>query len=198
MIERAWIRTYAVPLSKPWPSAEGDVSQRVGSILLLEDEGLVGRGESAPWPSFGVETHPSSLSALRLAARRLVGVPAEAYLDCITSLDRMAQLASTPCARHAVDLALHDLAAQRAGVPVARLLGDSAALASVPVNAAVPRGEPEAMAREARALAESGVRTIKLKLGGAPLAEDIERVRAVREALGPSAHLRIDPNQAWS
>jgi len=198
MIERAWIRSYAVPLSKPWPSAEGDVDRRIGSILFLEDEGLIGRGETAPWPGFGVETHSSSLAALRLAARKLVGLPAEGYLDGIAGLDRMAQLASTPCARHAVDLALHDLAAQRAGRSIARLLGGPAALASVPVNAAIPRGAPDAMAREAREVAASGIGTIKLKLGGAPLAEEIDRVRAVREAVGTAVNIRIDANQAWS
>jgi o-succinylbenzoate synthase len=198
MIERAWIRSYEVPLSKPWPSAEGDVDRRIGSVLFLEDDGLVGRGETAPWPGFGLETHASSLAALRLAVRRLVGIPAEAYPDCIAGLDRMAQLASAPCARHAVDLALHDLAAQRAGLPVARFLGGPAALPSVPVNGTIPRGTPDAMARNARELAASGIGTIKLKLGGVPLPEEVERVRAVREALGASVRIRVDANQAWS
>jgi len=198
MIERAWIRSYDVPLSKPWPSALGEVGRRIGSMLFLEDDGLVGCGETAPWPGFGLETHASSLAALRLAVRRLVGIPAEAYLDCIAGLDQMAQLASAPCARHAVDLALHDLAAQRAGMPVARCLGGPDALPSVPVNGTIPRGASEAMARNARELAATGIGTIKLKLGGAPLAEEVERVRAVRDALGPSVRIRVDANQVWS
>jgi len=197
MIERAWIHSYEVPLSPPWPSAEGNVDRRVGSILVLEDEGFVGRGETAPWPGFPVETHASSVAALRLAARRLVGLPAEAYLDAVEGLDRMAQLASAPCARHAVDLALHDLAAQRAGTPLAALLGGPDALPSVPVNAAIPRGEPDSMARRAREFVQSGIGTIKLKVGGAPIALEIERVRAVRDAVGPSIRIRIDANQAW-
>jgi o-succinylbenzoate synthase len=198
MIERAWIHSYEVPLSPPWPSAEGNVDRRAGSILVLEDEGSVGRGETAPWPGFQVETHASSVAALRLAAKRLVGLPSEAYLDAIEGLERMAQLASVPCARHAVDLALHDLAAQRAGIPLAVLLGGPAALPSVPVNAAIPRGAPDSMARRAREFAQSGIGTIKLKLGGASVAEEVERVRAVRDAVGSSVRIRIDVNQSWS
>jgi o-succinylbenzoate synthase len=198
-IRRVWIRSYSYPLPEAWPSAEGPVAERVGSILLLEEEGgWVGRGETAPWPGFGLETHASSVAALRGAADRMVGLPQEAYLEAAADLPRLAPVAASPCARHAIDLALHDLAAQHANLSLARLLGGPNALAEVPVNIAIPRLPAAEAARAANAAVGSGFGTIKLKVGGAPLPEDVARVRAVREAAGPAVRIRIDANQAWS
>jgi len=198
-IRKVWIRSYRFPLPEPWPSAEGPVAERTGSIVLLEEEGgWVGRGETAPWPGFGLETHASSVAALRGAASRLIGLPAEAYVEAAGDLPCLAPVAASPCARHAIDLALHDLAAQHANVSLARLLGGTDALAEVSVNAAIPRLPADQAARAAIAAIASGVGTIKLKVGGAPLEEDVARMRAVREAVGPAVRLRVDANQAWS
>jgi len=67
----------------------------------------------------------------------------------------------------------------------------------VPVNATVPVISPEA----AHALVvRSGCATAKVKVAdpGAPLADDLARVEAVRDALGPAGKLRVDANGAWS
>lgn len=198
-IARVWVGSYAVPLPKAWPSAEGPVETRVGSILLLEEEGgFIGRGETAPWPGFGLETHASSDAALRLAARRMIGLSHEAYLGAAADLPRLAPVAAAPCARHAIDLALHDLAAQHANCSIARLLGGTEALAEVPVNVAIPRLSPGEASQVAIAAVAAGVRTIKLKVGGALLSDDIARVRTVREAVGSEINIRLDANQAWS
>jgi o-succinylbenzoate synthase len=68
---------------------------------------------------------------------------------------------------------------------------------SVPVNATVPVISPE----DAHALvAASGCATAKVKVAdpGASLRDDLARVEAVRDALGPSGRLRVDANGAWS
>ena len=67
----------------------------------------------------------------------------------------------------------------------------------VPVNVTVPVVSPEA----AHVLVlRSGCSTAKVKVAdpGAPLAEDLARVEAVRDALGPSGRVRVDANGAWS
>jgi o-succinylbenzoate synthase len=198
-IASARLVPYVIPLREPWPSAEGPVTERRGCLLVLEDgDGLLGIGETAPFPGFGLETLASSVAALRLAARRLIGLPPEAYLEAIADLPRLAPIASAPAARHAADLALHDLAAQREGLSIARLLDRAAALSAVSANAAIPRVAPERAAAFARDAVAAGARTIKLKVGGAPLADDRARLRAVRDAVGSSIRIRIDANQAWS
>jgi o-succinylbenzoate synthase len=198
-IVRIGIRDWSRGFAQPWPSAEGPVLERQTAILSLEDaDGRAGFGESAPWPGFGLETLASSKAALALAAKRLIGLPVEAYLDAAAEISRLAPVAAAPCARHAIDLALHDLAAQAAGVSIAVLLGGSDALAHVPVNAVIPRlDEAETVEAASRAV-ECGAGTIKLKVGGASLAEDVARVRAARDAVGRRIRLRVDANQAWS
>ncbi|SDP00451.1 O-succinylbenzoate synthase [Actinopolyspora xinjiangensis] len=67
---------------------------------------------------------------------------------------------------------------------------------AVPINCTVPAVEPE---RAHRIAAESGCRTAKVKVAesGQPEAADLERVRAVRAALGSSGAIRVDANAAW-
>lgn len=68
---------------------------------------------------------------------------------------------------------------------------------SVPVNCTVPAVGPESAAR---IVAASGCRTAKVKVAepGQSLADDLDRVAAVRDALGPSGRIRVDANGAWS
>jgi o-succinylbenzoate synthase len=68
---------------------------------------------------------------------------------------------------------------------------------AVPVNVTVPAVEP----RQAHEIvAAAGCRTAKVKVAehGQPEAADLDRVEAVRDALGPGGRLRVDANGAWS
>lgn len=190
---------YRLPLRDPWPTAEGPILDRHGCLLILEEkDGRLGVGDAAPLPGFGLETIASCVAALRTAARRLIGLSADAYLEGAAHLTHLAPVAAAPTARHAIDLALHDLAAQRAGVPIAQLLGGAEALDVVPANAVVPRVDAARAGALARDAVQAGARTIKVKVGGGPLHEDLARVRAVREEAGEPVAIRLDANQAWT
>jgi O-succinylbenzoate synthase len=67
----------------------------------------------------------------------------------------------------------------------------------VPVNCTIPAVGPEVAYQLA---ASSGCRTAKVKVGerGQRLADDLARVEAVRDALGPDGRVRVDANGAWS
>jgi O-succinylbenzoate synthase len=69
--------------------------------------------------------------------------------------------------------------------------------AEVPVNALVPAVDADTAARLATEAAVAGMTTVKVKVGGGPLAEDADRVAAVRAALGPAGRIRLDANGAW-
>jgi o-succinylbenzoate synthase len=202
MITRVRLATYAIPLDPVWPSAEGPVSRREGAILVLEEDrergGHVGFGESAPFPGFGLETFASSVASLRLAAKYLVGMPRPRYASAVADLCRLAPVAACPCARHAIDGALHDLMARGSGTPIATMLGGASALREVAVNAAIPRLPAAETARAAREAAERGYATIKIKVGGTAPADDVARVRAARREVGSHVRIRVDANQAWS
>lgn len=198
-VVRARLKPYSLRMRDPWPSAEGPIAVRSGWLIALEDEaGRVGLGDAAPWPGFGLESHASSGSALRLALERLSGLPREAYAGVLADLPRLAPVAAAPAARNAIDAAIHDLIAQQAGLPLARYLGGRDALTEVPANVAIPRVTPRRAAELGAQAVASGARTLKLKVGGAPVAEDSARLGALRGSVGPSVKIRLDANQAWS
>jgi L-alanine-DL-glutamate epimerase-like enolase superfamily enzyme len=100
-----------------------------------------------------------------------------------------------PSARAGVDVALHDLAARRAGVPLAVLLGGCAG--DVPTDVTVAAGDAARLAAAARDRVAEGFTALKLKVG-TDAATDVARVRAVRSAVGPSVVIRLDANQGWT
>jgi len=61
----------------------------------------------------------------------------------------------------------------------------------------LPIKSPADMAKNARMLADKGVRHFKIKVHG-EVEEDVERVAAIRAELGPDAHLTIDANQSYA
>ena len=98
-------------------------------------------------------------------------------------------------AKAAVDVALHDLVARRRGVSLPVLLGGS--LLQVPTDVTVAAGEPDALAAAALERVADGFDVLKLKVG-TDAADDVQRVLAVRGAVGPATTLRLDANQGWT
>lgn len=95
----------------------------------------------------------------------------------------------------AVDIALWDLKARRAGLPLAKLLGayrDAvhcyAGVSSTPI--------PEVVETAQRALS-TGVGGIKLRLSQPDITADLERLRVLRERLGENVPLMVDASQQW-
>jgi L-alanine-DL-glutamate epimerase-like enolase superfamily enzyme len=100
------------------------------------------------------------------------------------------------CARAGIDLALHDLMGKALGVSVGTLIG-GAHKDRVPVAIEIAGGPPEDMARECMAFVDRGVRAFKPKIGGDPDA-DADRLRAIRQAVGPDVSIRADANQGYN
>jgi L-alanine-DL-glutamate epimerase-like enolase superfamily enzyme len=97
----------------------------------------------------------------------------------------------------AIDVALWDLMGRALEVPVWKLLG--AARSSIPAYAMVGWLEldVDGLTRVCARAMEQGFAGVKMKVGGAPLAEDVTRIEAVRAAIGPDAVLMVDANQAF-
>src|SRR5438128_6360072 len=101
-----------------------------------------------------------------------------------------------PSARAAVEMALWDLNGKALGVPVHRLLGGRVR-ESVPLSWSLAVESPDAEVAEAREKVALGHRIFKIKTAAHPVAHDVERVRRLREAVGPDVSLRVDANQGW-
>src|SRR3989449_5689242 len=101
-----------------------------------------------------------------------------------------------PFARAAVEMALWDLNGRALGVPVHRLLGGRVR-ERVPLSWSLAVGSLEAELEEAREKVALGHRIFKIKTAAHPLRVDVERVRRIRETVGPGVALRVDANQGW-
>ncbi len=96
--------------------------------------------------------------------------------------------------KSAFDMALYDLAAQHAGLPLYKYLNGNKKPLETDLTIGI--SEPEAMAARAVEFKNNGVRIIKIKLGRDGKT-DIRTVQMIREAVGNSIRLRIDANQGW-
>lgn len=115
----------------------------------------------------------------------------EAILQKLDSIVRGAERAKA-----GIDLALHDLAGKALRVPANRLFG-GIVHRRVRVTRLMGMFEPKEMAEKSLELVQRGYSSLKLKVGN-NLKDDVERVKRVRDAVGPEVTITIDFNQACS
>lgn len=182
----------AMRFRAPLRTSYGELAERDLFELRIEgSDGIRGRGEAAPLEAYdGVASShvQAALDAYRDVLVAGDGLSGGELLGACRAAD------DTPQALAAVDMALWDTAAKRAGQPVAALLSDDL-LAAIAVNATLGAEDREGAAEQAAAAAAAGFRCVKLKVG---IGDDAGRVAAVRAALGPAIELRIDANGAWT
>jgi len=166
-------------------------------VRIETREGLVGWGEAAclGGPTWSEESAESIAATLqRYVIPWLIGRDAT-ELEALR-LDMARRVQGNPFARAAVEMALWDLNGRALGVPVHRLLGGRVR-DRVPLSWSLAVSSGEAELAEARELVARGHRIFKIKTAAHPVAEDVARVRAIREAAGPEVRLRVDANQGW-
>ncbi|WEL29546.1 O-succinylbenzoate synthase [Haloferax volcanii] len=186
------VREFAVDLRTPLSTAADDIERREGFLVAVDVAGETGVGEATPLPGW-----TESLEDCRDALAGLTEGDAEgaAAGDPKSALEDGA-LADAPAARHAVSLAVADARARAAGRPLAASLA-TVPHTSLPVNATLGDDDPEATVEAAETAVESGYDCLKLKVGARDPTDDVARLRAVREAVGPGVALRADANAAW-
>src|SRR4051794_7105942 len=182
-----------IPLKDPFRIAVMEMRAAANVFVRINtDAGLVGWGESSPFWKLCGETQNIDIAAGMNLAVMMKG------LDPLAVEDRMAEidgfLKNNSQIRAAFDIALHDLLGKAANLPLYRILGGAGRPMQTCLTIAI--GEPSAMAEKAAAAVARGFRIIKIKLGTSRR-EDVERVRAIREAVGRDVGIRIDANQGW-
>lgn len=171
---------YALPFREPYVTARGRIDRREMVLLRMRDEdGREGLGEAVPLSLRGGASLSQVVSELEALAERDT-------LDEAVLRDEATTL--SPPARCAALTALLDLRGRRAG-------STSGPSPPVECNATLVSGESAAVAEDALAWAADGFSSFKLKLGAG---DDAGQVRAVREAVGPEARIRVDANAAWN
>jgi L-Ala-D/L-Glu epimerase len=169
------------PISGSFAISRGAKTEAVIVVAEVSRDGHTGRGECVPYARYG-ETPEATLAALQAMEQPIA-----------QGLDRPALQAAMPpgAARNALDCALIDLEAKRAGLRVWKLLGRAAPEPCVTAYT-ISLGSPEAMAEATARVAHRPL--LKIKLGGDG---DGERIAAVRRA-APKSELIVDANEAWT
>lgn len=195
IVERAEFLPCEMPLEDPtWRFALGATSAARGWIVrLVADNGTVGHGYAAAVAHMGstFESLPAQLERFKPI---VIGKDPFAIETILRELDF--SLAGASQAKAAFDCALHDLMARSLGVPLYNLLGGKVR-SSVPILRILAIKTAAEMAAQAGKLVDQGYTYLKIKVHG-DVDEDVARVKAIRERVGPDIHLTIDANQSYT
>jgi D-galactarolactone cycloisomerase len=183
-------------------NAFGSMAERVAVFVRLTDaDGVSGWGEIwSNFPTIGAE-HRAKLFHSFIAPRligRSISDPAAFWAETDRALHLWGLQAGEPgafaAALSGADLALHDLAARRAGVPLWRWLGGEDA-GPVPVYASGLNPDTQALAQVEAARSEQH-RSFKIKIGFGE-ARDLATLRPVFAGLKTGERIMVDINQGW-
>jgi L-alanine-DL-glutamate epimerase-like enolase superfamily enzyme len=175
------VRAESWPIAGTFTISRGSKTAADVVVVEIRDGAHVGRGECVPYPRYD-ETVAGAIAAIESLRPEIE-----------RGLDRAALQTALKAgaARNALDCALWDLDAKRAGQAVWQLAGMASPRATITAYT-LSLGSVESMAAAARASADRPL--LKLKLSGPG---DLDRVRAVHEN-APRARLIVDANEAWT
>ena len=192
IIDIHW-QPYRIPFAGSFTTAHGAMVVREGAIITITtDTGVLGIGEMAPLPEFG-----GSLVAACEALDAVIDQLQECSID--TALQILQRLSLPRTVVCGLELALLDLLGKQMEYSVAMLLTETPLRARIPVNMVISAQAAEDAFVSALGAKQRGFPCVKLKVGGLGSNEaELERIAAVRSALGPDVQLRLDANEAWT
>lgn len=163
-------------------------------IKIHTNKGIVGFGESVPDEHVTGESVHSVFAALKYnLITKLLGEDPRNIKRVHEIMDQA--LVFNGAAKAAIDIACYDILGKSSNLPIYTLLGGrKKEQPSIPKVLSIL--EPDVLAKQAKEAVQEGYHEIKMKLGKDPK-KDVERVKAVREAVGDHMPIRVDVNQGW-
>ena len=190
---KAWVEAFES--SRPYTIAFKSFDSVENVIVKLQtDNGRIGLGAASPMAEVTGETFDACKAALcgdgldwiiGRDVRHLANLCRENHGRNIT----------TPAAGAAVDMALHDLLAQKLDLPLVEMLGRAHRALPTSITIGI-KSIPETLL-EAEEYVGRGFKILKVKLGQS-LEQDLERLQALRARVGKRIRMRVDPNQGYS
>lgn len=179
---------------QPFTIATGTMDSAQNTFIRVHtDAGIYGVGECSAFPMIVGETQDTCLVMAREFARLWKGQNA---LDITARMQQLHSFtAGNTTIKSAFDIALYDIAAKNAGLPLFKFLGGERR--EVETDITIGIAAPELMAQRAVEFKQLGATILKVKLGK-DAKEDVARIRQIREAVGAEMKIRIDANQGWS
>ena len=184
------------PLERPFGWSQNWIDRRsVNLVKVSTDEGIVGWGEGV-----GGEIVEGLLAPVLIGQdpTNRIGLWQRMFHVLYNGNNAVGLGGS---AISAVDTALWDITGKAFGQPIYNLLGGKVRdrVAVYATGLYYTEGEfPTRLLDEARGYVEMGFMGMKTKVGGLPMDEDVKRVAALREAIGPDVKLMVDANQAYN
>ncbi|HEX3724417.1 MAG TPA: enolase C-terminal domain-like protein, partial [Nitrolancea sp.] len=192
--ERLDVSVYRVPTDLP--EADGTFSWDATTVVCIE---LFGGGMKGLGFTYADESTATLIR--RMLSTVVIGLdamsPAGAWDAMMHSIRNLGRPGVASMAIAAVDAAFWDLKARLLGLPLVTLLG--AAQDGIPIygSGGFTTYTNQQLQQQFSGWAESGISMVKMKIGTHP-DQDLERVRAAREAIGPTTKLFVDANGAYS
>lgn len=191
--------TVEVPIRRELMITSSLGTHEVTRLVLLRletDEGVTGSGEATVTPIWSGESAWGAKEMIdRYLTPAVVGRPVDDIPSALAAMD--AVVFANPFAKAAIEMAMLDAWGRTVGQPVYELLGGAANPLKIPIRFSLAANSPDLTATNAAKRVAWGHPTVKVKVGKDPAA-DVERVRAVREAIGPDVLLTVDANGGWS
>ena len=202
-VERVTTQLISLPVEKPFNvSNRGQPVTRISHVLarVHTDDGLEGVGYAFTlndWRLRPIKAMVDDIAGLVVGENPFA--VEKIWQKLYTQSKFIGPTGLVTYAIAVLDIAMWDIMGKATGQPVYRLLGGDRAEVPVYASGLWRSMSLEELSGEARAFVEEGFTDIKMKVGGERVAaNEVERVRVVREALGPEAKLMIDANQAWT
>lgn len=202
IIESVSVCIARVPLDKPVSFSTRKVTAREYALIRIRSrDGNEGIGYCYAVNSAG---RLLSVAVTELLAPKLIGQDSHRieglWEDMYQEALLMGRAGAVMRVLSAIDIALWDLNARSVSLPLYRYLG-ARSLDRVPAYASggyyLPGKSVDDLAREMEAHVQAGFKAVKMKVGMVSVAEERQRMAAVREAIGDDIRLMLDANNAW-
>lgn len=195
-IASARVQRVTIPLQRPYVISRGALDAFTNIVLTLRThDGVEGYGEAVPVSIVGDPAKFERILQERLAPA-VIGRDA-ADIEAIVA-DLLLRCDGEIAAVAAIDLALWDIAGKIAGRSVGALLELGPVGRNVKIDFTLGAESPGAMAERARAMTAQGYGGVVVKVTCRDMAEDLDRIRAVKAAIPASAGLRVDCNSGYT
>jgi L-alanine-DL-glutamate epimerase-like enolase superfamily enzyme len=193
IITHTEIYRFSIPI-EPFTIATGTLEFAQNVLVKIHtDAGIYGYGECSAFPMIVGENQETCLAMAKDFAKILKGKNPLEIPDRMDDL--LGYAAHNGTIKSAFDMALFDIAAKNAKLPLYKFLGGTKK--TIETDMTIGIDTPENMAKTALKHKNDGCRIIKIKLGK-KVADDLERVKQIRAAIGDEPTIRLDANQGWS
>jgi L-alanine-DL-glutamate epimerase-like enolase superfamily enzyme len=190
------IEVYSVTLryKEPFRIAPGASTESRNIVVkILTDYEVVGWGESSPSQRVTGENPKTVVKVLDKIAPKLIGMSPLRIEQNVELMDSI--IDGNLAAKAAVDMALHDILGKTARKPLFMLMGGYRTEVLTDITLGIK--SPKEMAEDAVKAVNKGFKALKVKVGVDP-AEDVERIKLIRKAVGKDIDVRLDANQGWT